>query len=58
MSLPVQPCCRQRGRLAWISIPFAVGARVRHVRRGGGEVTEHMEDGRTRVAFDLSLIHI
>jgi len=33
---------------------FAVGDRVRHVKRGLGTVTELMHDGRTRVAFDPS----
>ena len=31
---------------------FPLGSRVRHPDRGVGTVTEHMEDGRTRIAFD------
>ena len=31
---------------------FALGTRVRHRERGLGSVTEMMDDGRTRVAFD------
>ena len=36
---------------------FAVGARVQHAQRGAGTVTEHMEDGRTRIAFDSGEEH-
>ena len=36
---------------------FAVGTRVRHVTRGTGVVTEHMQDGRTRVQFDTGEEH-
>ena len=34
------------------NLAYAVGARVLHVTRGPGTVAEHMEDGRTRIAFD------
>ena len=37
--------------------PFAVGTRVRHVTRGAGTVSDHMADGRTRVAFDNGQVH-
>ena len=36
---------------------FEVGARVQHILRGAGVVTEHMEDGRTRVHFDSGEEH-
>ena len=35
-----------------LDFPHAVGALVRHSSRGSGVVTEHMDDGRTRVRFD------
>ena len=37
--------------------PFAIGARVVHVKHGPGEVVEHMSDGKTRVDFDSGEAH-
>ena len=36
---------------------FPLGSRVQHPDRGVGTVTEHMDDGRTRIAFDTSEEH-
>ena len=39
------------------AVEYKVGDRVHHKYRGGGTVTELMEDGRTRVAFDSGEEH-
>ena len=36
---------------------FPLGSRAQHPDRGVGTVTEHMDDGRTRIAFDTSEEH-
>ena len=38
-------------------VTFGVGDRVRHAKHGEGTVAEKMEDGRTRVAFDIGAEH-
>ena len=36
---------------------FVPGTRVSHPKHGEGIVTENMEDGRTRVEFDIGVSH-
>ena len=38
-------------------VNLADGTRVRHFKHGAGTVTQHMEDGRTRVTFDSGEEH-
>ena len=39
------------------TVEYKVGDRVQHKYRGGGTVTELMEDGRTRIIFDSGEEH-
>ena len=56
-SISSERSARSSGRDADADFKFAVGARVKHSIRGVGTVTEHMEDGRTRIVFDSGEEH-